>query len=336
MRIFLMFGALVLVAVGIELARDPGMWRWMFPQEAGSQTQPAGEREIDFSVRFDEDEPLPPGAFRSEPAHDQLAHADRIVAQVDGGAPAGDSAGPADVAIDPAVLEPVQDNNIGIRHFERDAFFAVLAQAGEVSPQALEKAAGGHVPFSSLMNDPARYRGQPVHIEGTLRRLERRTVGENDFGVSEYWEGWMFTAESDNNPYRVVMASVPEGVPHGFTIEVPVAFTGYFFKLQGYPSNGGLHKAPVLIGPTIRPLPVREEGVPQDFGLVPYVIGFAVIIAAALGLTLWRFARSDREFGDRHVRAFTEASPEATAALRKVEAIDPDEVLRQLAAEEEG
>jgi hypothetical protein len=166
--------------------------------------------------------------------------------------------------------------------------------------------------------------------------LEWIDAGPNEQGVSGYWDAWATTEESGDNLYRVVATKVPDDVPQGEGLTVPVEFTGYFFKRQGYESRGGFHTAPLLIAKRIdRALEPTASPVVSDTGMVSLVVGFALTVALALGITVWRFTASDRKFGDRHVRAFIEATARDEEGLKNVVAEDPSEALRRLAEQEE-
>lgn len=326
-RMLRMFGMLAVVLIAMQVARDPKTWNWMFPpDQKASETKPAApQKKVDFSVRTDDDDPLPPGTFRS---------------QLNPGADAGDSKngmnhriGDFVIEIDPATLAMVNDDNIGVRFSESAAFFRVLAQARDVPLDALEQAGRQDISFVVLMTDSAQFRGLPLSVNGVARRIRKIPANANDFGIEAFYEAWVFTEESGENPYRLLAINVPDDLPMGESVEVPVQFTGYFFKREGYRSVGGLHKAPLLIGNYLRVVRPEEETdrsvAAQGLGMVPYVVGFAVIVATALGITIWLFSKADREFNDRHVRTYIEAHPTDLEELSKLNAIDPITELQQ-------
>jgi len=347
-----MVGLLLIVVVCMNLAADPGMWTWLFPAsppETAQQDQQQEEKkskEIDRSIKFDEESPLAPDAFRSKPEDaNKPAHRPAVAeASPDrlGETLTSDGRGKTaphehyDVELDPKLLESVSDDWLGIRRSEAPAFYAILAKARELPLKMLEEAGDNRVDYTVLMTDSEQYRGMPLTVEGTIRQIDRVTVSgeevEQDYGIEHYYVAWMFTASSGNSPYRLIAADLPEDMPRGENLEVPAKFTGYFFKRQGYRSQGGFHKAPVLIGQSLRwnrPPAVAPE-LAQDSGLAPYAIALAVLVALGLGVLIWRFNVSDKQFAQKHVDHFTTATPEAIRDLENLETSDPADHFRRM------
>lgn len=187
----------------------------------------------------------------------------------------------ATVEIDKSYLDVVQDNTMGIRREEAKPYYWLLDHARSVAASKLEKTGRRDVLYLNLMTEPDQFRGEPITIEGDLWRLYEYEASRNDYGVERVYEGWVFTGDSANNPYRVVFTSLPRGIEPGENLRKPVRLTGYFFKREGYPSNGGVHFTPTLLARriTINPMP---NGIPLTSGIVPYMI--VVIMAVGLGL----------------------------------------------------
>lgn len=354
-RMLRMVGLLALVVICMKLAADPGMWSWMFPQStpdsSGSAETKPPSQDVDFGVKVEEDSGLAPDAFRSlrneakpqerntEPAIAQ-ASPDRLDQQANQKPASPENTpkvGDYEIPIDPQVLAPVEDDWLEIRHREAGAFYTILAKARDIPLKILEDASDDSVDYSVLMIDSEQYRGLPLTVRGTIRRIDKVAVSNPDvrknYNIQTYYVAWMFTASSGNNPYRLISNTIPSDMPVGEQLEVPAQFTGYFFKRQGYRSQGGLHKAPVLIGKHIRwnrPQTTGTAAIPQDYGLAPYAIGLAVIIAIGLGLMIWRFNVSDKKFGHKHVDHFTSATPTAIQELNNLETTDPKDLFRQM------
>lgn len=330
-RMLRLVGLLALVLVAMNLAADPENWRWMFPREAAprdQKPQPSLE-EVSFGVQLDDPDALPPDVFRSEPDGENERPA----------APAAqpDPENCRDVRIDPELLSDVRDNTLGVRRSESDEFYMVLAQARDVPARCLREAARDDVAFPVLMTDSEHFRGVPVTVTGEIRRLNPVDASANPFGMERFYEAWLFTPDSGDNPYRIVTASVPEGLPQGdITDEVRVRATGYFFKREGYAAQGGLHTAPLLIGKTLEPLPARGAGIPagRNLPIAQYLVIIAAAVIILLGLTLWQFSRGDRRFKREHFDRLAETPAEDPSRLNDLQASDPGEHLRRLAGEE--
>ncbi|WP_010587190.1 hypothetical protein [Schlesneria paludicola] len=239
----------------------------------------------------------------------------------------------ATVEIDKSYLDVVQDNTMGIRREEAKPYYWLLDHARSVAASKLEKAGRRDVLYLNLMTEPDQFRGEPITIEGDLWRLYEYEASRNDYGVERVYEGWVFTGDSANNPYRVVFTSLPRGIEPGENLRKPVRLTGYFFKREGYPSNGGVHFAPTLLARRIgiNPMP---NGIPLTSGIVPYMI--VVIMAVGLGLlvTTVGFAISD-ERSTRQGRQHRGNQPLLSfAGLAVPSPVSVEESLREFAERE--
>ena len=154
--------------------------------------------------------------------------------------------------------------------------------------------------FAHLFEEPNKYRGQVVHIEGRLKRLRRFDAPRMAVkqGVPVIYEGWIFGDAYGSNPYCVIATAVPDSIPLGETVEQLVSFDGYFFKRYRYKAGDGWRNAPLLIGHSLRKRESSNASSESDGafaglllpGLIAVVGGTVVLV---IGLTWW-FRRSDR------------------------------------------
>ena len=335
-RMLRLVGLLALVLVGMNVAADPDTWAWMFPGEGkdGAAERVPSLDEVDFGVQLGDGDALPPGVFRADVSTEPPAEK-----EIDN-KPRPEPAAPADcrdVRIDPEQLDHIRDNTLGVRRVEADAFYATLAKARDVPADCLAEAARADVVFTVLMTNSDEFRGVPITVTGEIKRLNVLDAAENAYGIATFYETWLFTSDSGDNPYRIVTASAPEGLPRGdIEEEVRVRITGYFFKREGYAAEGGLHKAPLLIGKTLEPLPRRPAGIPlaQNFPLTRYIIGGAAVILVLLGIAVWAFNRSDRKFKREHLDRMAVSGGKDSPDLNGLQESDPGEYLKRL--EEQG
>ena len=182
------------------------------------------------------------------------------------------------------------------------------------------------------------HRGRLITLHGTLWQLELLDPGDPEID-DELYEAWMFTPDSGENPYRLLLTEIPAGLTPGEQIDEQVLFTGYFIKRYGYVTEGGQHVAPMLIGKTLRiiqaaPAPTADETSDQ---LSRYVIGFFVVMSCVFGLVIWRLTLSDRKFEQSRVQKIADsrlnASPDDLAALGNIETVDPNKVFEEPAEE---
>ena len=230
-------------------------------------------------------------------------------------------------------LANVKDNTLGIRRDEAAAYFRLLDHVNHVSPADLERAAVPEVQYINLMTEPDRFRGEPVTIQGDLWRLYEFEAGPNDRGLTTLYEAWIFTGDSSNHPYRVVSTSLPHTLTPGENIRQPVRVTGYFFKREGYPSQGGMHVAPTLLAPTITPFRPANSIPPTD-QIVPYMVGVVTAVGLALLVTLLALTLGDRRVKRiARQRLLNEPTP-SFAGLSAGSFVTVEESLRQFAEQE--
>jgi len=195
--------------------------------------------------------------------------------------------------------------------YESRAYDYLLIEAHNASAKALAKHARRDLTFTHLWEEPAKYRGQLIHIEGRLRRLQRFDASRfaAKQGIPTLYEGWIFEDAYLANPYCVVVTEVPASIKPGEKLEHRVAFDAYFFKRYRSEAGDGKREAPLLIGHGLIDLPPAP--VPADTSLAEHLVpAFLTVLAAtvllALGLSWW-FLR-----GDRQVRARLSKSRQAT------------------------
>lgn len=137
---------------------------------------------------------------------------------------------------------------------EYTAYCYLVLHAQEAPAAALAKAARKDVSYAKLMEDPAKYRGEPLALKGRLRRLVKMDAPKglvND-GIKSLYEGWIFAEDEEGaNPYCVIFTEVPQGVELGEKTYYRVTCDAYFFKRYRYKSvNNTTRDAPLLIGKT--------------------------------------------------------------------------------------
>ena len=218
--------------------------------------------------------------------------------------------------IDPDLLAGVEDKaevkNASENYNEAWAYSYLLVQANTTPVAAFAKSARRDVTFAHLFEEPRKYRGQVVHLEGRLKRLRRFDAPRMAVkqGVPVIYEGWVFADAYGSNPYCVIVTVLPSSIPLGETIEQRVSFDGYFFKRYRYKAGDGWRDAPLLIGHALRK---RENSntTPKSDGsfaalLLPglfAVVGGTVLLVIGLN---WWFRRSDRR-----VRSYLEMTRNA-------------------------
>jgi hypothetical protein len=203
---------------------------------------------------------------------------------------------------------------------DRECFYQLLAAVGRAEPGRLlaeareELRREGKERFSvePLFLEPEESQGRLVALSGTARRVTQVRVEEEDvvarFGIDHYYQLYVFTEDSQQNPLVFCVRELPRGMPMGDgpRFAEPVTVAGFFLKTWAYrihePRDGTepgrkWQPAPLLIGQT----PVwRPQQVPSRnpfFGLAGGAVFLAVLLA--LWLVLWYLGRADRRFRKR-------------------------------------
>jgi hypothetical protein len=177
-------------------------------------------------------------------------------------------------SVNPALLQPVRDNTLGLEAHDRHAYFYMLWLCREIGAERLAEFARAfreerlaqafHVErsaFVDVFRNPEAYRGRPVTLEGRLRRLVKFAPGENDFGARHVYEGWVYTEDSQHNPAVVIFTRKPSELPVGGDLSENVRCTGYFLKLYGYDAQDTTRSAPLFVAGELEwaPQPATAE-----------------------------------------------------------------------------
>jgi hypothetical protein len=205
---------------------------------------------------------------------------------------------------------------------ENQAYSYVLYVASKTSLPAFAKSAKDNngLTYVHLFNEPSKYRGEVVHVEGRLKRLLKidSPADARQAGVENLYEGWMFSDLYGANPTCLLFTELPPGVKPGETVEYRIAFDGYFFKRYRYKAADNykaneFRDAPLLIGKSFvltEPIAVAAEAGWAE-SLVPVFVALLGGTLALIAGTTWWFRRSDKQVRSRleGARAVTFVEP---------------------------
>jgi hypothetical protein len=211
---------------------------------------------------------------------------------------------------------------------EAIAFSNVLVTAHKMPNEALKKGARKDATYAHFMNQSEKYRGELVHVKGTLARVRRFDPSRfsKPEGITAEYEGWIYDPKSYGaNPMCIYFTDLPSGVEVGEKLNIPVAFDGYFFKRYRYQTGGktktgenAWRDAPLLIGRTVEvgafdTTPV-QQGITTNRDMITAFLGLLVVtMSLALGIAYF-YRRGDRAIRTRIAGAsslsFAEAPPE--------------------------
>jgi hypothetical protein len=232
-------------------------------------------------------------------------------------------------------------NRTRLSGLDREAFYQMLAAVGRAKPGELRDAAQAelktadeplvrtdrdgnrHFSVAPLFNQPDEQRGRLVVLSGNARRVLRVPVADQDiinrFGIDHYYNIYLFTDDSMDNPVVFCVRSLPQGMPigDGPTYVEYVEIAGFFFKTWAYniaTAPGQPEKmqlAPLLIG---REPVWYKSPAPMDTRLIGAIAGGLFLVAmVAIWFAVWRLGRGDQEF---HNRTLSKAiAPEPAVSL---------------------
>jgi hypothetical protein len=131
---------------------------------------------------------------------------------------------------------------------ESAAYGKLLEKVRDTSPQDLSKQARRDIFFTHVWERPEKYRGVPIHLQGTAKKIITYEVSKAMAPSERLYEIWFFSDENKSFPYVVVIQDTPPGLIVGDEIEARVTVDGYFLKLMGYRAGDHLRAAPMLVG----------------------------------------------------------------------------------------
>ena len=212
--------------------------------------------------------------------------------------------------VNPALLDVVVDNSIGVRYEEKDLYFRMLElarktpeseqqeyarnfrEARRLSNPKYSRLKPEKFPvFVDLFQSPDVYRGRPVTLHGVMRKLTKFDPGQNSRDIGEAYEGWVYTDDSQGNPAVVIFQGKPEGLTVGGDLTEEVRLTGYFFKMYGFEAQDTVRKAPLILAGSVEWRPSPKIPKAQPLGPEIY-LGLTMIIFL-LGFVWWQGNRRE-------------------------------------------
>lgn len=345
LRMILMIAALAVVLISIQTASNPNFWAIWFPEETPASepvetVRPKIGTGSLYSPRksvLEGDEILisTSGTSQNEQASAPDSEEQFTEAETDPSSSLPElkmETGPRKVPVDPERMHSIEDNAVGIRPKEAEAFYYLLDHAAHVPLDELVRAGESNVAREALLNSPDFFRGKPILLEGEIRRLQIMDATPNIYKIDRYFDAWILPRATGNIPWHVVSLEVEGRLPieESISDSVRVRISGYFFKLEGYAANSGLQVTPVLVARKIEfvPPPAENPIVSEDSNLWMWLfVGFCVVFAVAI----WSVVLSTR--GYRKTRAYRKQALEPEGDLSEIagqESFQPESHLQQM------
>ncbi len=194
--------------------------------------------------------------------------------------------------VKPGLLESVRDNKpLGPSEWEAWLhLFDVLQNSDEAT---LAEASTGPASLVQLFEQSSEYRGELVSTRGIVRRAHAAKTPRNEYGLTAYYQTWLWPEDQPDEPMTVWSLELPEGFPLGMEIAEEAEVTGFYFKLWAYKSgDGNVRRAPMLLSKTIhwRQKPKVGHSPPQ--GTSPLLLIFAAAALFAVLASLYVYYRT--------------------------------------------
>ena len=141
---------------------------------------------------------------------------------------------------------------------ESAAYGELLRRARETPADKLAASSRRDILYTHLWERPKLYRGVPVHIEGTAKRILTYEVNPELAPKGRLFEAWVYSDENRAFPYVLIFEEPPADLPLGHDLFHRVTFDGYFMKLLSYQAGDNLRAAPLLIG-RLRSIPPQAD-----------------------------------------------------------------------------
>ncbi len=215
---------------------------------------------------------------------------------------------------------------------DREAFYEMLAAVGRAEPRQLLGEAQRRLAATNrqscsvvpLFNRPKTQLGRLVVLSGTARRVVPIRVSQEEtakrLGIDQYYEVYLFTADSQSNPLVFCVRELPPGMPigEGRQYGERVTIAGFFFKTWAYrraaqdsATETQWQLAPLLIGREPVWMPHQPTRSNPICGAVAG--GLFVVALAAVILFVWLYGRNDRKIRKRTIER--QLLPEAGVSL---------------------
>jgi len=173
---------------------------------------------------------------------------------------------------------------------ENAAYGMLLERARQTPPRELAARSRRDLLYTHLWERPERYRGVPVHIEGTALRVLSYEVNPALAPSGRIYEAWVYSDENRAFPYVLAFDEPPPGLVVGPDLYLKVNFDGYFLKLLGYRAGDKWRAAPMLVGrvqikaaqaPAPAPMVEFREFSSRNGYLIVFVLLFGYILIRA-------------------------------------------------------
>jgi hypothetical protein len=178
-----------------------------------------------------------------------------------------------------------------IRARESTAYAMLLQRVRETSANELARQARHDLFYTHFWERPEKYRGVPVHLTGTAKKIVSYEVEPSMSPTKRLYDVWFYSDENRSMPYVVVIQDPPPGLTVGAEVEQRVTVDGYFMKLLAYQAGDHLRAAPMLVGRMQwTPAPAPTPSIMTELRKIPkrdLLIGVLMLLLASLTVRIY-------------------------------------------------
>jgi len=241
------------------------------------------------------------------------------------------------IPLEAELQDVIQENVMGVRAEEWKAWAVSLHQAEDLAERSRtgESLRLPSAKYALLMDAPKDCRGLAWRVTGTLRRMTRERVTNQNLGELNVVDAWLTLPDSGDGLVHVVTRFADADIPlrQDFGDDAPeVTLTGYFFKREAYASGSsdGVSIAPLVLAGGISKVKLPAVMHTRSDQLTPWLGWLAVITCSGLGLVIWSFLASDAVNRGQRTHELTRLPP--APSFEGVDAESPHEMLQHLEA----
>ena len=223
---------------------------------------------------------------------------------------------------------PLRIARYGILSEEAELYFQVLAYVRDLPPGELQQAAREFMQqrwqnsryrgrafdkfpvFQDLYLHPQEYQGRPFTLTGHVQRTVVSPAGENEFGIKNLCEVWLYTEDSQQHPTVVLTTSLPENFPTGEQVVDLVTVTGYLFRMYNYKARDQGRYAPLMMAHILEWVPPEQRQSRDSSWFWLLVSGGVLVLVASLLASYFHSRPQPR----RHRKPPAELPPEIYSA----------------------
>jgi hypothetical protein len=151
--------------------------------------------------------------------------------------------------------------------------------------------------FTDLYFHPEDYLGHAIQLRGHTQRILPVKVDPPIDGISQLYEIWLFTEDSQQNPAVIICQHLAPGIKPGDEIIDNLQVEGVFFKKYIYRAQDNFRHAPLILADRVDLVPVSYQPKSSRGMIIAIIVGFCLLFVITMYVII-RHGTSTRQ--ERH------------------------------------